>query len=456
MKQCLLVLLVLGGIFALSYRASATAPSYLWLNPIPTPVATPPPAVPNKGVFYLMGSGSTSVPSSGNALWANTAGVLYRPTWASVEPGGTTQTACASATPAADCFDWTDTIDAVLAQLPAGKVAQIQIDMGAYGSPMMAAVCSRFGTNVPHGCAPWLANAGATGVTVHSDSGPNGSSGGFTAGTTLIDPDPANAVFVNAFKGLVHSFEAKYSGNSQIALVSIPTSSNLGGDLSLMITQSPPCPPPNQNNNCPEYYGPAWGTESGTTGSEANWTTYVVNADNALWDYEIATLTDQNIVQWTIPNSFPDITSSTGATDNNIRNLIFQHSNNNQPANSSYKYSISNEALQPTSGWNNAVSTVNGINGSARAGQLGAQMARSEVDADCTVNNKVVLTPTCIAQGCADMVSSVVTYGVPNGLNWAQVYIPDITNCDADSITCPFDHTTGTSLACISHAMGGP
>jgi len=430
------------------------------------------PTTPSKGVYFMITTGTQAVPASNSPIWPHTAGVFYPIYWAAVEPGisstGTASLACASATAPDNCFDWTDTVDNILNNLPdTTKTVQVKIDMGAYGSPMNLAPCTvRYNNTVIPNCSPWLANAGATGITVHSDQGPNKALGGYPAGTALIDPDPTNSVYQAAWKGLVNGFERKYHGNSQIALVSITPSSGNGGNLSLMVDASPPCPPPNGTQSCTEYYGTAWANESHQT-TKQGWEDYLtpghpVNFNGGmypLWTYEKNTFFDQNIALWYVPNAFPDITLNNGAVDPIPRDNFFAYANNNQPSNGSY--SIVNEALQASPSWINAVSHDNGINGSATTTNLGAQMARSFIDvappAGCGGSKPQDLNPTCIASACSVLRSAAITYGSQNGCVWEQIYNPDMVNCSTDTITCTTDGgARESSLACIAHALGTP
>src|SRR6185437_15526558 len=87
--------------------------------------ATPAPV--SKGAYFMVPAGTRNVPPGNSPIRAHTAGIYFGVPWAAVEPGGKTQAACAANPAPADCFDWTDTIDPILALLPPGKTAQVEI-----------------------------------------------------------------------------------------------------------------------------------------------------------------------------------------------------------------------------------------------------------------------------------------------------------------------------------------
>lgn len=366
----------------------------------PTPTSTPTFAVPNVGVFIMLGN-RTTVPTP---FPAHVQGVFFSVSWTEIEHAGS------------GVFDWTP-ITSITHQLPVGKYAQVVVNVGAYGSPMGAHACD----NVAN-CVPWLSNAGATGVNILSDQGTNGSSHGFAPCTPLIDPDPTDSIYQSAWKAMVSAVATQWATNPDFAQISsfvVVPFSHIGGNLSVSVTST--CSTPTTNtctNSSNQCYNTAWNTKSGCAGQESPcWTNYLENAFNTLWDYEVAQfgIHDNNL--WVNPQAIPKISSANDASlDNSIRNAMFAHMAATVPVGP--KYYINNEALSVGPQWANAVTNVN-----ASTGNYGAQM----VTTYCTNTGTACQTNG----GCANLLSAANTWALPPQptANWIQIYFTDVMDC---------------------------
>jgi PKD repeat protein len=354
----------------------------------------PTPAMPNKGAFYMIPSGGMTVPSP---FPDHTQGVFYSVQWAALEPGN-------------GVFNWTP-ITTVESALPAGKYMQLVILTGETGSPASTAVCTLYQGHAIPGCTPWLATAGMKGIVTHSDLGPNGATHGYPLCTPLVEPYPADPVYIGALENFISHFEAQFSGDSKIALVILSPMSHEGSNLSLG----------SFNNDCDssgnpgsEYYNAAWNAISGCAGNESCWNDAITSAGETLWNYEVTTMPDQNLALWVNPSPFPDISTPT-SLDVSSRNAIFNYAAAHKPARGTYH--VANEALQQSNSWASAVTPFS-------ADGYGAQMARS------------------FATDCAGLQDAGVNYGAAYGVGWVQIYKPDFAACPS-------------AIAAISAALGG-
>lgn len=436
MKWIALMVAVLAVYFAALFSLSAPSPAATKVLPFvsaATPGPPPTPTVPNVGVFWMLGPRLT-VPTP---FPAHVQGVFTSFGWTQIEYDH-------------NFFDFS-AITTLLNTLPAGKYAQIVINVGAYDSPMKQTNCTNTSYNPlppstgPHACNPWLATAGATGVTVYSAQGANGSSHGFPVCTQLIDPDPTNSVYIAEWENMVNNVMAFASNwnsthSSGIGLVSITPMSDVGGNLSLSRVSSctTTCPAPNVVSGGFCNYNASWTALTGINTS-TNWVNYLHPAFASMWNYEIAqsSANNQNIALWVAPASMPDVSATTGI-DNKPRNDMFLYGHNNQP--SVGRAYVNNEALNTNLSWQNAVTNV----GSSLDG-YGAQMACSWIDK----NGNPVTTGNCTG-GCANLLSAGTTYAnvgsTPAGsppANWEEIYFNDVQTCSSE-------------IQSISAALGGP
>jgi len=369
--RILLALLVL--LTALSFKAAAQTP---------TPTPTPPLPDRNRGVFLMLRNGGMNgtIPSP---FPPHTRGVFASASWAQVEPKK-------------GVFDWSP-FTVLENQLPPGMTMQVVIVVGAYGSPTTSAACNSFRGKAIPGCSAWLGSV--PGVRVHTTTGPNGASS-YPACTILLDPSPAAPLYQSAWKGLVDAFEKQFRGDRKIAMVTLQPMSDLGYNLSLSTTNSS-----NVSVCSPEYYNQQWNKVSGCKGNESCWQNYVENAFNTLWSYEVGHLPDQNVAAWNASFPFPNITSTDGGYDFDIRNAVLAYAGTHHPTGGG-RYSLANEALQASKSWTNAIARW-----SSTADNLGAQMARSNAD------------------NCPTLKTSGIDYGANLGANWIEIYQPDFDTC---------------------------
>ena len=387
----IVIVLLVAYAAAISYKASAEAGQSS--SEAVTRAATPTPDDRNQGVFYMMMAGSSTLPLP---LPPHAKGVFMSVSWSQVEPKK-------------GVFDWTP-ITNVESQLQDGQYLQVAIVVGAYGSPTSVAACSFRGKTIA-GCTPWLGTA--SGIKIHSTIGVNGANNGYPACTTLVEPNPADPVYIYGWEGLVNGFERQFRGDKKIAMVSIQPMSDVGFNLSLSTVNS------REVTVCsPEYYNQDWDKLSGCKGNESCWQTYVENAFRTLWSYEVSHLPDQNLVLWNPSYAFPNVTSIDGGYDFDIRNAVLQFASANHPTGGG-TYELANEALQASLSWDNAVRRW-----APGADRLGAQMARSNADS------------------CSALKSAGIDYGASNGAGWIEIYRPDFDACPEE-------------IGQISAAMGG-
>jgi hypothetical protein len=332
-----------------------------------------------RGIVYRMMGGSNTVPK----LPANVNLVMYLVNWAMVEPTNGT-------------FDWSRVTN-IENQLPRGAKLQLIIITGAYGAPTNSNVCNQWGMK-DKACTAWLSDV--TGVSVYSMTGPNGSDHGYNQCTRLYDPNPADPAYQRAFEGLISAIHTQFEDDSKISMISVAAMSSKGVDLSL--TQSDDCG--GSQHNQTEYYNSAWNNISGCHGDESCWTTYLEDAFNTLWSYEVDELANQNIALWSESSPFPNISQSSGS-DVNIRNIMLTDAQHNQPRGSG-AYLLLNENLQDNNSWWDAVNLW-----ASHVDGLGAEVARSYTGQ------------------CSQFQSAIEQYGVPHGLDFAQVWGATFSSC---------------------------
>jgi hypothetical protein len=153
-----------------------------------------------------------------------------------------------------------------------------------------------------------------------------------------------------------------------------------------------------------ENYNAAWNKLSGCNGNESCWQTHVEKASDTLWDYEVAHLGNFNLVLWSAPGAFPNITPKGGYDPGDIVSHIFQHANTNQPTGGIYN--LANEALQPDGSWSAALQRYLGP---PAPGALGAQMNKS------------------YRTDCRSLQAAGTTHAP--GAKWIEIYAPDFDAC---------------------------
>lgn len=416
------VILLIGGTFTvLGYGAQNVLLFTAQRTATPTPTPTPP-ANHDIGVFDMLGTVRSTVPSMASYVQ----GLFFSVGWTEIEYKQ-------------GQFDYT-AIDSILTQANmTGHYAQLVVGVGAYDSPMTQNNCGNTSYQFPPPagqCSGWLATEGATGIQVWSSAGINGASHGYNTCTPLIDPDPTNSIYQSEWKNMVQHVISHVQGltNPNVVLVSISPFSDVGGNLSVSSSSgcTTTCPSPNvvastsQGTNC--YYNAQWAAIAkngsgtlctNTSDPEGCWNTSLNNVFSTLWNYETSVSNGMDLALWVAPFATPNITT-TSSNDNSIRNAMFAYAAGHQPASGSAF--IVNEALQDSYSWRTSVSAVG-----ATMGGFGAQMART-----FTTNGECPNGPTC-AQDCANLQTAGITYGAcatpPPRTNWQQIYYYDFQNC---------------------------
>ena len=295
------------------FFSRATEPKYLRFYgsaPTPTPTPTPSPGSNLIGAYYFVGNNDAKggCPAS---LPSNAKGCAINVKWARVEPTNGT-------------FDWSY-VDNILNNLQAGKSLQLEIITGAAGTPNSAAVCGSLNPAVP-ACTPWL--SGASGIPTKWWKG---SQQNLSCGANVVIPDPTDASYIAAYRGLLTAVNSHFGGNPKISYVNIAPISLIGNDISVGIG----IPAGNACGLTGSFVTstPGWQSLSGCGSDNACFNTWIGNAMQTLW----VGSQGQQVLMQNVPmdeaiesNSLPSMSSpgtaqSTSAYFTNLINPILQH-----------------------------------------------------------------------------------------------------------------------------------
>ena len=329
MKQIIALLLICAAFSAL-FVVPAKPANYLFIyTTAPTPTPVPTPAGITKGTIYYPGDYvKFSTTGTNNCKAANLtglAGCALFMKWAAVEPRS-------------GVFDWSQ-VTAIEAQLPAGEKIQFHIETGEGGDPITTANCTS--VNSPSGnlavapnptCQPWL-NPASFVNTIWDKTNPGAPQNQWQQNipscTVLEEPDPTDATYIAAWKGLMAGIQAQFTGDTKIAYISVVPISHFGSDVS-MATRSKignTCPTPSVSYSA-QWKAIANASSSGAGNSDAAFDTWVQGAYTTLYSGTgglVPTVgTVQNISQWIEGGSFPSMITP-GNANNNIPLDLFQN-----------------------------------------------------------------------------------------------------------------------------------
>ena len=364
----------------------------------------------------------------------HTQGIFFSVDWTQIEP-------------TKGNYNWTPITD-VLASLPAGKVAEVVIDVGAYSSPMTQGNCTVNGLSAP-ACTGWLGSE-IDSVPILAAVGPNCTgqnctAHGFAPCTTLQDPNPLNTNYQSDWIDMVQHAAAEFATDTRIAWISVAPFSDVGGNISLS-TKSTATGTVGSCTTTTSTYNAEWAslmTGYGIT-TDDQWGAALTTAFQTLWNGYVTAFAGKTTPLWASPFSIPDLTGAPGSNLSKTKayNKFFSYATTHRPAGG--YFAIYNEALQNSTSWTNAVNITCDAGTPCPADLYGAQMARAycaQTDNNCETDG------SCVATGSAGLENAAIVWGTQNSgtpnANTEQIYFYDVQRCTAE-------------MPAISAALGGP
>ena len=399
-----------------------------------TPVPSPVPTLPNIGLFEWMGI--SACPAS---LDSHMVGCAFTVRWADLEPQD-------------GVFEWRPITDRE-ALYSSSNPLQIFVLMGAGGSPTTNALPnSQYRLGCPH-CVQalpeptWLADEGTTTIPINWDY----VQGLFSHCTVLNEPWIGDANYQTKFKAFIDAFATKFGSDPKVALIGIPPMSHWGFDVSIAKSTA--------QAGCPANYNTEWQTATGIS-NEPTWSSTIQTAFDSLWQYEVDHLgTTLNISLWTEPSQVGAITPA-NTNDSTLNNALFQYAGQHPPT---QIYYCANESLNDNGGFG-------GFIDAACTPYIGTHVNIGSQDHGVWNQNynPAAPSPNPYSGWCSAAGGSFGS-GTPNytdayttwrdGATFGQEYQNTSTlagNCQSDSVVCPFNGLTESTVHCISDMLGGP
>lgn len=423
-----------GGVAAVQSVNNVMASGEEDTDPYSPAVPSPIPTLPNKGLFEWIGVNSCPSPLDSHMI-----GCAFTVRWADLEPADGT-------------FEWRPITDREGLYTSANPL-QIFVLTGAGGAPTTAIQTAALYRNACPHCIQgtstgWLGSLVTT-IPINWDY----VTALYPSCTVLNEPWVGDAVYQTKLKAFIDAFAAQFGSDPKVALIGIPPMSHWGFDVSIAKSVNP------KITACQANYNTAWQTATGIT-DEPTWSSTIQTAFDSLWDYEVAHLGNTlNISLWTEPSQVGAITPA-NTNDVTLNNALFQHAGQNPPA---QIYYCGNESLNDNSGFAGFVDA-------ACTPYVGTHVNIGSQDhGTWNINYNPATPPPNPYSGWCSSAGGPNGSGTPNWVDayntwrdratFGQVYQNTSTlsgNCQADSITCPFNGTTESSVHCVSDMLGGP